>query len=62
MWGDLREQIDFDQAVKLAGGEFVLAAKGFKEGFVEEFRGGYADADAFGCHFRVEGGFEFDLG
>lgn len=61
VWGYLGEEVYFDQAVELSGGEFVFAAEGFEEGLVEEFGGGHADADSFGRHFGVEGGFEFDL-
>lgn len=59
---DAREEVHFDEAVELAGREFVFAAEGVEEGEVEEFACWDADADALGCEFWVEGCGEGDLG
>lgn len=60
--GDSGEEVHFDEAVELAGREFVFAAEGFEEGEVEQVRCRDADADAFGGEFGVDGGGEGDLG
>lgn len=62
MRGDFGQEVHFDEAVELAGREFVFAAEGVEEGEVEQVRCGDADADALGGEFWVDGGGEGDLG
>lgn len=54
--------MEFYEAVKLAGGELVLEAEGFEEGFVEEFRCWDTHADSLGGGFWVDVGVELYLG
>lgn len=59
---DLGEEVEFYEAVELAGGELVLEAKGFEEGFVQESRCWDTHADSLGGGFRVDVGVELYFG
>ena len=62
MCRDLRQQVQFHQAIELAGGKLVFEAQGAEEGFIEELRAGDPDADALGGGLGVEIRVELDLG
>ena len=34
MGWDMQEEVEFDEAIELARGDFVFSAEGFEEGFV----------------------------
>ena len=59
---DLRQQVQFHQAIELAGCKLVLEAQRAEEGFVKEFCARDPDADALGGGLGVEVCAEFDLG